>query len=220
MGDFRAWGFCVAFHLVFELSASAAPLSYAYTASEFVGLGGLGYWTPSVTLPDLSQGGTVTLGIGIPDAIGPWAPDSNGTIHQTIDNGFSFQLRYGPTGSPQDLLLPRLDIEGHVSGNLYTTPVGDRHGGDFVATLRSINLINPQGSTDIPQPLLDLLAHPDRIQISASSPGYALSQFTTMLTILPQSPGSVSEVAEPTALATVLLAAGGIAVRRLRKCKH
>jgi hypothetical protein len=196
----------------------ADPIPYTYTASEFIGLGGLSYWSAPVTLPDLSLGGTVSLGTGIPAAIGPWIPDNNGTIHQTIDNGFSFQLRYFPTGTTPDPLLPRLDIEGHVSGYLDTTPSGDREGGTFAGTVTSINLINDQGNSDVPRPLLDLLAHPQRIHINANSAGYVLSQFDTILTIDPPDPQSVSQVPEPSTLATLLLAAIGSALRRWRRC--
>jgi len=204
--------------IAFNRAALADPISYTYTASEFIGLGGLSYWSTPVTLPDLSQGGTVSLGTGTPAAIGPWIPDDSGTIHQTIDNGFSFSLRFFPSGTTPDSMLPRLDVEGHVSGHLESTPSGDREGGSFVGTATSVNLIGDHGSNTIPQPLLDLLAHPGRIHVFADSPGYVLSQFDTMLTIDPPSPQSISPVPEPSVLETLLVAAGGLAV--MRRLKH
>jgi hypothetical protein len=200
--------------LSLSTGAFADPVAYNYTASEYVGLGGLSYWSAPVTLPDLSQGGTVSLGLGTPAAIGAWTPDQNGTIHQTIDNGFSFQLRYFPEGTAPDPSLPRLDVEGHVSGYLNSTPSGDREGGSFTGTVTHINLIDGQGGNNIPQPLIDLLAHPERIHITANSPGYVLSQLDTMLTIDPASAQFITPVPEPTTLASVAVFACGIAIRR------
>jgi hypothetical protein len=137
------------------------------------------------------------------------------TTLQTIDNLFSFQLRYHPTGSPQDWSLPRLDVVGHVMGNYVYTAYNEREGGSFTGSITSINLLNFSGTTDIPQPLLDLIHHPERIHVSGTGPGTIDSHFSTYLTIDPPAPAP-APVPEPSALATFLALVGGCAFRRRR----
>jgi hypothetical protein len=174
--------------LTFHPSARADPITY--TASQFVDLGGLGYESDPVTLA-------------------PWG--NWPTTLETIDNLFSFQLRYHPTGSPQDWNLPRLDVVGHVTGNYVYTKYNEREGGSFTGSITSINLLNSSGTTDIPQPLLDLIHHPERIHVSGSAPGTILSQFSTYLTIDPPAPAPVPE---PPAMTTFLALIGAWAGRR------
>jgi hypothetical protein len=186
-------------------ASGAGPIAY----DVYGGNGGQNYGL----LPDLSQGGTISWWSqgSFPY---PESPSSQtAASHQSFDRDYSFEIRYYPSGAPETLDrnsepgLPGLDVVAHVKGYLSIDPnasYADRVAGGFSATIRSV-MVDPRASgTQLPDPLLALLAQPQRLHLvspdSFGRPGY-LPPIT--LTIDPAPPGPVSPlpVPEPPALA-------------------
>jgi hypothetical protein len=196
-------------------SAQASPIVYEFDSGNFsYGI-----------MPDLNSGGTVTLG-GNP-GIFPTLSSSSTVVTQNLNQDFAFEVRYYPTGAPQHYStfnrgnpLYGLVVTAHLTGSTDYDPNAsyvDRVGGGFTSSITSvvvdpsIGLLHQPG--DLPQPLLDLLQHPERIHLSSpwqlGRPGTLPQAY---LTIDPANP-----VPEPTTLATITMGLGGLALLRLWK---
>ncbi|MFI5454880.1 MAG: PEP-CTERM sorting domain-containing protein [Isosphaerales bacterium] len=159
---------------------------------------------------DLSKGGTYSL-----DSTSLNSPYSTlfGTNNSSSLNstGYVYVGTYVPsgpsgTGSVWVQIGVTVPISGSVNGNLTSS---DLHGG-YSGTGASAGFFpySPSPSLDIPQPLLDLIAHPDRIHVQALVTGGHDNDLVSTLTIDPLS------IPEPTALSVLLVGIGGVAWAR------
>lgn len=132
-----------------------------------------------------------------------------------VDGTFSFLVGVLAPGSTDQYEGPWLVVNGTVNGSI-TGPTGQpaRWSGGYSGTATSVSVQDagsPQAIAQMPLPLLDILNHPDHLHINVLVDGGNANLLDTTLTFDP--PGS-TEVPEPTALATLLVAAAGLALRR------
>jgi hypothetical protein len=205
--------------LVLHASAAADPIVYEFDSGNFsYGI-----------MPDLDAGGTISL--AGPVAIFPNLSSPSSFVSQPINEDFSFEIRYyGSGGPPQDYTafnrgspLYGLVVTAHLSGSADFDPnasYGDRVGGGFNAAVTSV-AVDPALAmlgqpADLPQPLLDLLNHPERIHLTSpwqlGRPGF-VPQID--LTIDP-----ASSIPEPSTLVVLSFGLGALTLRRAWKRVH
>jgi hypothetical protein len=196
-------------------AAFSAPMSFQ--AQDFYNVPGV-YLLGTVTpLPSLSTGGTVAVwDYDLPSLNG--ASGSYPPVTTPIDQNFSFTIR--ELGSDKmtapDLTNPLLGyalltVSGHATGSIYgPTGMPPRNGGSFSSSDISIQAQNQSGP--LPQELLDLANHPERIHIDGTNDwqdGHAVIHVT-----LTTDPPLEAAVTEPTAAAPLLLGIAMLALRR------
>lgn len=212
--------------LVFSLLVAASPRLHAspYTlAATYHDSLGLSVTTP-VTLPDLSQGGTVVLG-SLP-IVGP--SNASATPQITNING-TFDLRIGfpnLSGFGSNPIYALIEMNGTIKGSVQgPSASGPTYTGGYTGTGGGISF--PSGSLTETPDLDDLWRHSERIHLSglvipAASGGSLLE---TVLTIdppgfyIPSPPtGSETPVPEPAGIAVFAMIVGGLAIRsRLKR---
>lgn len=170
---------------------------------------------------NLSQGGSGELGRGyMPPGTTAEKPyidyDGTETTKYTIASDFNFTLRRYVDGI-NDPDEPYLEISGHVTGraskDLY--PTSDRHtfSGEYGGTATLIAIQNPGNAKAIPQSMLDLVAHPERVHVHAGIGGSRRrDDFVVEFRIDP----SPVPVPEPTTLVVFTLACVFYAAGRLK----
>jgi hypothetical protein len=150
--------------LLWSSRAQAAPISYQ--ADSFLGPPGI-MMQRVVALPDLTGGGRISLGedyLGRPDPSKATYPP---TV-QPIDQDFTFSIREQPVPGQTDALAgyALLTVHGHVTGSILgPSGMPPRNGGSYSGTATSIDVATNLPGV-IPQQLLDLASHPERIHIS------------------------------------------------------
>jgi hypothetical protein len=195
-------------------AAQSAPM--AFQAQDFLNVPGVYLMSTIAPLPDLSTGGRVAL----TDYILPLVNGSPGTyppILTPIDSNFTFNIRLlnsdkmtAPDPTKPLLGYALLTISGQATGSIYG-PTGNppRNGGSFSSDNISVQVNDQWGP--LPQQLLDLASHPERIHINGTNDWqYGRAVIHVSLTIDPPPPAPVPE---PTAAAPWLV---GLAVLALR----
>ena len=179
---------------------SAGASSMTYTAQEIV-FDGLGGSSPTVTLPDLVNGGTVELGTFAYDnpQVGTFP-----TPVQWVGGLFGFLME--PAGGSG----PWLSVTGQFQGSI-DGPSGSpaRWSGSFTGVASQVSPLS--NGLPIPEPLLDLVDRPSRLHISTTvgvSAGGHQSFVNVFLTIDP------ATVPEPSTLVVMLVTLAGVIVGR------
>jgi hypothetical protein len=180
-----------------------------------------------VSLPDLTNGGSVVLGT-LP-IVGP-STFSNPPLDTPINGTFNLQIGWADNSSPISISLPGIYPLLTTGGTLSGDVVGPSEGspaytGTFTGTDGgSFGFPGPADTlTDYPQ-LLALAQHPDRLQISGDVIQGSAGQYylQTILTIQPPDfvvggagGGPISQsVPEPATWLVFCLLLGGFALRK------
>jgi hypothetical protein len=161
-----------------------------------------------------SQGGSIqfiggSLGTTSSGGNDPWPPTT-----YPVDGAFSFLVGVLAPGSTDQYEGPWLVVNGTVNGSI-TGPSGlpARWSGGYSGTATSVSVqdaSSPQALAQMSPPLLDILNHPDHFHINVLVDGGNANLLDTTLTF---DPPAATEAPEPTALATLLVAAAGLALR-------
>jgi hypothetical protein len=195
----------IAFLVLFTVTEPLLASPIAFQADSFLGPPGTMMQTV-VPLPDLVTGGTVPLGVdylGRSDA----SQASNAATVQPIDQEFTFTIRepiiQGQTNPLAGYSL--LWVNGRITGSIVeNSGFPPRDGGSFSGAATTITVLHAPGA--IPQELLDLASHPERIQITGVDGWLASTQEAVIdvaLTIDPPSPLPTA-APEPSTAITVL----------------
>jgi hypothetical protein len=212
---FLGFGLGLSILVTHHAAARADPIqTYVATYTDSLGL----MVTTPIALPDLSQGGTVTLG-ALPIVVQP-----SGSTPQAVTpvNG-TFQVDIyinPPAGLPVtgfENILVNGTLQGSITAALGTptTFSGGLNGSWLSEQFPTGNLY------DAPE-LQALSQHPERIhllgQVIAGPSGQSLMQESLVIDppeiVIQGSGPNTSSVPEPTSLATFLVAVGGFALRR------
>jgi len=216
---FRAFSVGLAIFFMSGKSIQADPIQLFF--QEIVGPD-LNIFNRTVTLPDPSHGGSVELGqmpLGATSSFGqyPYPPPV-----QSVNGLFGFQVgEAAPPGSSDQWKGAAISVTGNISGTI-TGPSGlpPRDSGTLSGTATSAQVLYGQNLADVPAPLLDILNHPDHFHLSAVVTGGNENLLDFTATFDPPSP-LPSAIPEPTALATLVIALSGLALRhRLRRRDH
>jgi len=176
--------------------------------------------TPQVDMPlslnYSSQGGSVEF---IGGALTPDTSSGGGAYadqQHAINAPFTFNLGAQAPGSTDTVQGPFLSISGTVTGTLTGPGAGGvawRWSGGYTGTATSASLdpFHAQDASELPAPLLDILNHPDHFHINVFVGGGDRNELDVTLTFDPPAP---NEVAEPTALWTLVVGSAGLIVRR------
>jgi hypothetical protein len=194
------------------LTSAASASSIQYTASfenipEYAG-------TPRSIGVDLAQGGSYQ--VAEPALLGnaafqPLMRTSNSiSLNGTAIIVFHATDTSDPT-SPKDLGQVSVSVpySGYISGQISSQDLNGLYNGTGSSATSSITNANA------PPLLLDLLAHPDQIHLSAYMTGGYRNYLLTTMTIDPQ-PEPVA-VPEPSVLATLVVGLGGLVWRGFRR---
>ena len=195
--------------------ARADPIqSYVATYTDSLGL----MVTTPINLPDLSQGGTVTLG-SLPIVV-----QSAGSIPQAvtpINSSFQVDIYISPPAGLPVSGFENIVVSGTLQGDVFAgfgTPA--KFSGGLSGSWTSVGF--PTGTLyDVPE-LTSLSQHPERIhilgQVVAGPSGQSVMQESLVIDppeiVIPGTTPLSSAVPEPTSLATFLLAMVGLACRR------
>jgi hypothetical protein len=184
---------CLALTTSLATAATASPIQYtaSVTAPQI--------WSPTPIAVDLSRGGSYEVGSPA------LAPVYGGTLAYTtksvpLDGDAYVNI---DSSDPQDpthggWVEVRIPISGSIRGDGATS---DLQGG--YAGIGSSALTNDSTRASLPAPMLDLLANPERVSISAFVTGGHMSYLQTTLSI--GATADPAPVPEPSALATLLL---------------
>jgi hypothetical protein len=196
--------------ILFAVSEPLLASPIAFQADSFLWLPGTMMQTV-VPLPDLVTGGTVPLGVdylGRPD---PSQASSPATV-QPIDQSFTFTIRE-PIVQPQTNPLAGyslLRVSGRITGSIQeNSGFPPRNGGSFSGAATSITVLTAPGP--IPQELLNLTSHPERIQITGVDGWLASTQEAVINVTLNIDPRAPLPAAAPEPSTAVTMVVGFIA---------
>jgi hypothetical protein len=201
------WPLTVILFASLAASTQASVIPFSARASNLPVIG-------TTTTPpfDLSQGGTFSL--GSPQLIGDqytalwWTHNSvpiDGSVAVDVMSLPTPGLPAGVSYSAQ-IMVP---IHGDIHGDGLTS---DLQGG-YSGTGASARSFYTPG-TVLPQDLVDLLAHPERIHLNAITSGGHNNFLVTSLTIDGLQPAPVPE---PSVLCVLVVGLGGAAIRRMKR---
>jgi hypothetical protein len=176
-----------------------------------------------IALPDLSTGGSVLLGSSydLPSGWDQWTLTDPGNSRAGIspksaldvnsDFGLTIQLDFANTDTTVSLTA-----SGTVTGHLTQDEPGWRYAGGYSGVANGFDpnyFYYPyqSGPIDLPQPILDLIQHPERIHVSGSAHGVGgFFTYATTLTIDPPSPSSPTVVPEPSTWTLFFVLSAGL----------
>jgi hypothetical protein len=184
--------------------AQASPISFQ--ADSF--LGPPGTWMGEVApLPDLSVGGSVPLGVDPlirPDPSSVTYPPQS----QPINEPFSFAIRELNVPGQTDALsgYTLLTVYGQVTGSILgASGVPPRNGGSFSGVATRIDVTSLPGVT-VPQQLLDLASHPERIHITGVDTWlFSTDQAAIDVSLTIDPPPLPAAIPEPTTAVTIIV---------------
>jgi hypothetical protein len=211
MSLLRALPVCLAVAAAAQTAVRADPITLYF--HEIV-MGNNNLVDRTITTPDLSNGGSFdlgaySLGVTSSDNSYPYPPPV-----QTIDGAFGFLVGVATGPGSQQWAGPVLDVTGNLSGTITGPGGGWVYSGSLSGTATAVSLFTGNAA-DLPAPLLDILNHPDHLQVSAvvTDGNQNLVDFT--LTFDPPSPLPTA-IPEPTALAVMLAGLVALYLGRLR----
>jgi hypothetical protein len=169
-----------------------------------------------MNLPDLTTGGTVTLGNsgGYLPIVDPGGSAADPPATQPINNQFSFAIGENSATSSATSSPALVTVTGNITG-AFIGPSGSplAFSGGYSGTATSIT-IAPSVSGPLPPPLQELAANPGRVHINGVVTGGPAEAIDVTLTIDPAS------VPEPSTLVIFLMAGAGVVVcRRIKAAR-
>ncbi len=188
------------------LSSAASASSIQYTAS-FAGLPAGGALQSSIAV-DVAQGGSYQVA----------APILNGSAYSSLEwtrnslplDGSAIILFHAADSSDPTKNLGQVAVDVPYNGTIS----GDRFTADLQGGYTGTGAVSPTYSftnSNTPPLLVDLLAHPDRVHLSAHMTGGGLNVLLTTMTIDPQP--EPAPVPEPSVLATLVVGLGSLVLR-------
>jgi hypothetical protein len=193
-------------------SISAAPVSFQ--ADSFFGLPGTQELT-IVPLPDLTTGGRVLLGVDILPRALPSQLSYPRSV-QPIDERFEFAIREQSSPGQSEALAgyTLFVVSGHVTGSIVgPSSLPPRNSGSFSGVADSVDIATVPGH--IPQQLLELAAHPERIHVEGVDgwgPSTEQAEIDVWLKLDPST--LPAAIPEPSTAATVAVGITAVLWRR------
>jgi hypothetical protein len=182
------------------------------TASYFIGLEGVNWPTVAAGI-DPSQAYQASIGSEhLPRQMTDFGPPYGFDYAQhtmPINSNFTFELGMAdPSKAQPSFLGPWLLIAGHVQGSVIGPAHQSHMNGGFSGVASSVSIIGDPPGVPVPQALLDLAHHPERVHISGIVTGGALNLLQTQLEISPP-----VLAPEPSTVAVFVVVLAGTALR-------
>jgi hypothetical protein len=162
----------------------------------------------TVTTPDLSNGGSFSIG---GPSLGVTSSDITYTYPapvQSVDGTFGFLVGVATAPGSDQWAGPSISVTGNIGGSIISPGNGWRFSGTLSGTATAASLVTGSAA-DLPAPLLDILANPGHLHVSSVVDDGNQNMLDFTLTFDPPTP-LPAPIPEPTALAVLVVGLGAM----------